>query len=49
MKFSNFGQIRLEPPENENQKVPLAKEGASPPNPPPRNKNIIMPKMAEKN
>ena len=35
IKFSNFGQIRLEAPENENQKVPLAKGGASPHNAPP--------------
>ena len=48
IKFLNFCQIRLEPPENENQKVPLAKKGASPPNAP-RNKYIIIPEMTEKN
>ena len=48
IKFLNFCQIRLETPENENQKVPLAKGGASPPSAP-RNKNIIILKMAEKN
>ena len=36
IKFLNFCQIRLEPPENENQKVPLAKGGAFPPNAPPK-------------
>ena len=29
--FSNFGQILLELPENENEKVPLTKGSASPP------------------
>ena len=48
INFLNFCQIRLEPPQNENQKVPLAKGGASPPNAP-QNKNIIILKMAEKN
>ena len=48
IKLLNFGQINLEPPENENRKVPLAKEGTFPLMPPPRNKNIIIPKMAEK-
>ena len=48
IKFLNFCQIRLEPPGNENQKVPLAKGGASPLMPP-RSKNIIILKMAEKN
>ena len=47
MKFLNFSQIRLEPPENENRKIPIAKEGASPPNTA-QNKNVIIPKMAEK-
>ena len=28
IKFLNFCQIRLEPPENKNQKVPRAKGGA---------------------
>ena len=35
-KDLNFCQIRLEPPENENQKVPLAKRDLPPPNAPPK-------------
>ena len=38
INFLNFNQIRFEPPENENRKVPLIKGGASPTMPPPRNK-----------
>ena len=49
IKILNFCQIRLELPENKNQKGPLAKKGGSPLMPPPRNKNIIILKMAEKN
>ena len=50
IKFLNFGQVHFEPPECENRKVPLTKEGASrPPQcPPPQIKKITTTKKAER-